>query len=116
VRRLAIGAGLSVLVLAMPAPARVPPTYWTVGKVMRHLDNTRIALKARSIRVETESTLCSGEGAAIRRQGVRMWRRFVCTFTTFDRQGVDRDLDFRVRVTGTTRFVVLDPHWVGEGR
>jgi hypothetical protein len=45
-----------------------------------------------------------------------MWRRFVCTFTTFDRQGVDRDLDFRVRVTGTTRFVVLDPHWVGEGR
>jgi hypothetical protein len=105
-----------VLLLALPSPARVPPTYWTVDRMMRELDTTRVELKARAIRVETESTLCSGEGAPIRRGGTRMWRRFACTFTSFDRQGVDRDLEFRVRITGATRFVVRDAHWIGAAR
>jgi hypothetical protein len=45
-----------------------------------------------------------------------MWRRFVCTYTTFTRGGVDRDIDFRVRVRGATRYVVTDAHWVRATR
>ena len=80
------------------------------------IDGTRTSVQGRSVRIESESTLCSGEGASIRRRGVRMWRRFACTFTTFTKRGVDRDIDFRLRVVSARRFVLYDAHWVGATR
>jgi hypothetical protein len=41
-----------------------------------------------------------------------MWSRFACTFTTFTKTAPDRDLDFHVYVTGRTRFVIRDAHWI----
>jgi hypothetical protein len=107
---------LCLFVLASPAAAQVSARYWTVGKVMRMIDNVRISVHGRVVRIESESTLCSGEGASIRPRGIRRWHRFACTFTTFRKFRVDRDLEFRVRVTSSTRFVVFDAHWVGTTR
>jgi hypothetical protein len=114
--RLGIAAALSLLVLASPAGAQVSAQYWTVGKVMRMIDGVHISVNRRILRIESESTLCSGEGASIRRRGIRRWHRFACTFTTFSKRGVDRDLEFRLRVTSASRFVVFDAHWVGTTR
>jgi hypothetical protein len=110
--RLRIGVVLSLLVLFTAAPAQgADARYWSLEKVMRRIDETQIRVNRRSIRIESDSALCSGEGASIRRGGVRMWRRFACTFTTFTKRGIDRDLEFRLRTTSATRFVAFDARW-----
>jgi hypothetical protein len=109
--RLGVVLALSVL-LALPAGAQASTPYWSVGKVLRRLDGDRIRVGTRRVRLDSETTLCSGEGPSIRRRGVRMWRRFACTYTTFTRGGVDRDIDFQVQVRTATRYVVTDAHWV----
>jgi hypothetical protein len=114
--RLGVGIVVSLLALAVPATAQARVAYWSVAKVMRMIDNTRIAVKGHIVRIETESTLCSGEGRSIRSHGIRMWNRFECTYTTFTKRGVDRDLDFGLRATGARRFVIFDAHWVGATR
>jgi hypothetical protein len=105
-----------LLVFAAPAAGRALRWYWPTAKVMRVIDGVRVRVGTRVIRIHSETTLCSGEGPSVRRRGIRMWNRFSCTFTTFTRQGVDRDLDFDVRVKGSTRFVISDAHWVGTTR
>ena len=110
--RLGIGVIVSLLALAVPATAQVRGFYWSIPKVMRMIANTRISVNGRILRIQSESTLCSGEGRSIRRRGIRMWNRFECTYTTFTKRGVDRDLDFRLRPSGARRFVVYDAHWV----
>jgi hypothetical protein len=112
------GVVLIVLLLAFAAPAagRALRWYWPMAKVMRAIDDVRVRVGTRVVRIHSETTLCSGEGPSIRRRGIRRWSRFSCTYTTFTRQGVDRDLDFRVRVNGLKRFVISDAHWVGTGR
>jgi hypothetical protein len=112
-----LGVVLAVfLLLATPAGGQTPGPYWSIGKVLRRLDGAKIHVGTRTVRVDSGTTLCAGEGPSIRRRGVRMWRRFVCTYTTFTRGGVDRDIDFRVRVRGATRYVVTDAHWVRATR
>jgi hypothetical protein len=114
--RLGVCVVLSLFALVAPVTAEASVAYWSVRKVMRMIDGTRISVRGRIVRIETESTLCSGEGASIRRRGIRMWHRFACTFTTFTKGGVDRDIDFRLRVVSARRFVVYDAHWVGATR
>ena len=114
--RLGVCVTVSLLALAAPAMAQASVAYWSLAKVMRMIDRTRISVQGRSVRIESESTLCSGAGASIRRRGIRMWHRFACTFTTFTKGGVDRDIDFRLRVVSARRFVVYDAHWVGATR
>ena len=113
-----VGVLLIVLLLAFATPAagRALRWYWSMAKVMRAIDDVRVRVGTRVVRIHSETTLCSGEGPSIRRRGIRMWGRFSCTYTTFTRQGVDRDLDFQVRVTGVRRFVIRDAHWVGTSR
>jgi hypothetical protein len=113
-----LGVVLVVIVLAVAAPAgaRAPRWYWPVSKVMRAIDDVRVRIGTRVVRIHKETTLCSGEGPSIRRRGIRRWSRFACTYTTFTKRGVDRDLDFRVRVLGTTRFAITDAHWVAATR
>jgi len=82
---------------------------------MQRLDRTWLRVGNRVVRVDATTTLCSGLGAPVVRSGVHRWSAFYCTFTTF-RGGIDRDLDFRVRLVGPRRFVLGQVHWVGEER
>jgi hypothetical protein len=110
--RLGIGVVLSLLVLLTAATAQgADSRHWSLQKVMRKIDEMQIRVNRRVVRVESDSALCSGEGASIHRGGVRMWRRFACTFTTFTKRGIGRDLEFRIRITSATRFVVFDVRW-----
>jgi hypothetical protein len=116
------GVVLIGLLLAM-APAAVAPaatsgtaSYWSVAKLLRRLDGARIHVGSRTVRVNSETSLCAGRGTSIRRDGVRRWRRFMCTYTTFTRGGVDRDLDFRVVVRSRTRYSIYEAHWVLAAR
>lgn len=109
--------------LLAAAPAAVAPaatsgtaSYWSVAKLLRRLDGARIHVGARTVRVHRETTLCAGRGTSIRRDGMRRWRRFMCTYTTFTSAGLDRDLDFRVVVRSRTRYSVYDAHWVLAAR
>jgi hypothetical protein len=106
------------LLLAAVAPDTAPAAtvYWPLAKAMRLLDGTPVRVGSSVVRIRRETTLCAGEGASIRRGGVRRWSRFACTFTTFTRRGLDRDLDFRIRVTGPRRFTIVDAHWVRATR
>lgn len=101
-----------VLVGAGLAGAATRGSYWSVGKVLRKLDGARIHVGARSVRIRSETTLCAGEGVAIRRHGLRMWKRFSCTYTTFTNGGADRDIDFRLRVRDARHYTLYDAHWV----
>jgi hypothetical protein len=104
------------LVLAAPAGGLTLTTYWPMTKLMRSIDDVRVHVGMRVVRIHSETTLCSGGGRPIRRQGVRMWSRFSCTYTTFTRQGIDRDLDFRVDIVSARRLVIRDAHWVTATR
>lgn len=112
-------AGVVLVALALVAAAAstadaaqsaVP--FWTMDKLLRKLDGDWVRVGSRRVKIHSETTLCSGRGASVRRNGVRMWRRFLCTYTTFTKAGVDRDLEFRVRVLSRTRYAVWDAHWV----
>lgn len=104
------------LVLAAPAGGRALTAYWPMTKLMRSIDEVRVRVGTRVVRIHSETTLCSGRGRPIRRRGVRMWSRFLCTYTTFTRQGIDRDLEFQVVVVSATRFVIRDAHWISATR
>jgi len=106
------GLTLAVVVLAVTAPAAAGTWYWPMAKVTRVLDGTSVHVGTATVRIQSETTLCSGEGRSVRRNGVRRWSRFACTYTTFTRRGVDRDLEFRVLVRGRRRFRILDARWV----
>jgi hypothetical protein len=103
---------VAALLVAVPTASASSGQYWSITKVLRRIDGAKVRLGARTVRVDSETTLCAGRGASIRRNGIRMWRRFVCTYTTFTKSGVDRDLDFRVSVLSARRYAILDAHWV----
>ena len=107
---------LGLLAVTAPAAAHDVPHFWSVTKVMRVTDDARVRVGKSVVRIHAETTLCAGQGTSRRLRGVRQWRHFVCTYTTFTRRGVGRDLDFRVHVLGVRRFVITDAHWVGETR
>ena len=106
------GVVLIALLLAAPTAAEAALPYWSIGKVLRRVDGASIRVGGRAVRVESDSTLCSGYGTSIRRGRLRMWRHFNCTYTTFTKAGVDRDLEFRLHVRGVRRFSISDAHWV----
>lgn len=111
------GVVLIALVLVAAAASTVDAArnavpFWSMNKVMRKLDGDLVRVGSRRVRIHSDTLLCSGRGASIRRNGARLWRRFLCTYTTFTKAGVDRDLEFRVRVLGRSRYTVWDAHWV----
>jgi hypothetical protein len=111
-----VGVLAAILLFAAPTLADASVPYWSITKVLRRIDGARIHVGTRTVRVESDTTLCAGRGSSIRRDGVRRWRRFICTYTTFTKSGVDRDLDFRMRVLGMRRYAIYDAHWVTGGR
>lgn len=111
------GVVLAVLLLAAaPSTSEAAATYWSVDKVLRMIDGKTLQMKSRTVRLHAETTLCAGHGASIRSGRMRKWRLFACTYTTFTKAGVDRDLDFDVRVRGATRYSISGAHWVAVAR
>ena len=110
--RLAALFAAALLVAGTPAAARPATSFWSTAKVLRWIDGVHIRVGTRRVRLDGETTLCSGQGVSVRRRGVRLWRQFACTYTVFTRGFVDRDLDFRLHVLSATRFSVTDAHWV----
>lgn len=102
---------LGSLVLAAPAGAHDVPFHWSVAKVMRATDDARVRAGKTVVRIDEATTLCSGQGRWRRRNSIRKWRHFLCTYTT--RRGLGRDVEFRVHVLGVRRFVITDARWVG---
>lgn len=105
-----------LFLFAATAGAADAGPYWTITKVLRRVDGARVHVGSRTVRIDSETTLCAGRGTSIRRNGVRLWRRFACTYTTFTKAGVDRDLDFRVIVRSPRRYIIKDAHWVQTPR
>jgi hypothetical protein len=104
--------GLTMLVLVAGADAGEPAPSWPLPRLMAAIDGKRVIAAGRSIRIETESTLCGGEGRSVRSGGVRRWSRFACTYTTFGARGIERDLEFHVRVVGPRRIAVTAARWI----
>jgi hypothetical protein len=112
VLRRTIGVIAAALVLAAPAGAHSGPWCWTLAKTMRRIDGVRVHAGSRTVRVDSDTTLCSGEGRRIRRSGRLYWKHFLCTYTT--NGGLGRDVEFRVHVRGTLRLLISDAHWIGS--
>jgi hypothetical protein len=111
------GVVLAVLLLAAaPSTSRAAAVYWSADKVLRMIDGKTLQLGSRKVRLRADTTLCAGQGDSIRRGGSKMWRRFACTYTTFTKSGVDRDLEFDLRVRGATRYSISGAHWVSVSR
>jgi hypothetical protein len=115
VRRL-VALVVGALAVAAPAGAHDVRFFWSVAKVMRATDDARVRVGNTTVRIDEATTLCSGQGPSRRRKGVRQWRHFACTYTTITRQGLGRDLEFRVHVLGVRRFTLTDARWVSGRR
>jgi hypothetical protein len=111
-----IGVVSIAVAVAAPSAAAGTEIYWSIPKLMRMLDGTRVSVSGGAVHLDSETTLCAGRGTPRRVRGARAWRSFACTYTLFTRKGVDRDLDFRIVVRDARRFRVTDAHWVGETR
>jgi hypothetical protein len=103
---------VALLFACVPTAAQASVPYWSIRKLLHRIDGARIHVGTRTVRVDKDTALCAGVGRSIRRNGFRMWRRFICTYTTFTRGGVGRDLEFRVRVLGVRRYAISEAHWI----
>jgi hypothetical protein len=97
---------------AVTATAAAGTWYWPMAKVMRVLDGTRVHVGTKTVRIQSETTLCSGEGRSVRRNGVRGWSRFACNYTTFTRRGSG----VPGARAGRRRFRIVDARWVPTPR
>jgi hypothetical protein len=109
--KLCAAAAVVLIVLAFPAGAGAAPG-WTLAHLMRALDGRVVSVDAHKVRVVADSALCGGEGRSRRVAGARRWTRFACTYTTFGRSGIERDLEFTVTVAGPERLRVSGAAWV----
>jgi hypothetical protein len=113
-RRIAAAAiGVTVLLVASPGlgVAHSGPWHWPLQSAMRRIDGKRIHVGNRVVRIDSETTLCSGAGRAVRRHGVRAWKHFDCTYSVFVAGDGIYDCDFRVHVVGVRRFLVTNARW-----
>ena len=100
-------------VLTSPAAAHERGVFWPANKAMRAVDDARVRVGSIVVRVKVETTLCSGEGRMRRQQGLRTWKHFRCTFTTFTPSGaVGRDLEFRIHALDVRRLMISDARWI----
>ena len=110
--RLGVVLMVLLLVFAGPAAAHTRGGWWPVAKVMRALDGERIRVGSKRVRVDSATSLCSGERRVKRRGGVRTWTHFRCTFSTFTASGPGRDAEFRVHVLGPRRIGISGARWI----
>ena len=102
-------AAIALAALAPTASAHEGAPFWSLPTTMSRIDGARVVIGGWSRRVQSESTLCSGEGPARRWSGERHWKHFVCTWTVFDSRGrVGRDVTFHVHTLTAKRFGIRD--------
>jgi hypothetical protein len=105
-------ASCAVVVAALATAPETRPhrtaAAWPYTALMERVSGTRVRLGDRRIRIARDLVICNGEGRPVVRAGVRRWKHFTCTQTLLDRDGVGRDITFRVHVMGRTRFVVTN--------
>jgi hypothetical protein len=113
-RAVRLGVVLIVLLLALaaPAPAHTGGAFRSVAQVMRAIDDARIRVGTKVVRVDSDTTLCSGEGQARLRRGVRTWTHFRCTFSTFTAGGPGRDVEFRLHALDSRRIATTSARWI----
>lgn len=78
------------------------------------IDRTPIPVGTRTVRIRAATTLCSGEGRAVRRNGVRRWRHFTCLYSAFLAGGI-HDVRFRVHTLSTRKYLCTPGRWVAGG-
>jgi hypothetical protein len=102
---------IAALALAPGARAHDTRSAWPYRTLILRIAGEPVALPDRRIRVDRDLVICSGDGTPIRRRGVRRWKHFTCTQVAFDRNGVDRDVTFRVHVLDQTRFLITSARY-----
>jgi hypothetical protein len=113
-RAVRLGVVLIVVLFALetPAAAHDGGAFWPVAKVMRAIDDARIRVGTKVVRVDSDTTLCSGEGRVKLRGRVRTWTHFSCTFSEFTARGPGRDVEFRVHALDARRFATTSARWI----
>jgi hypothetical protein len=104
-------AGVAVVSQAPTATAAGRPAYWSLTKLMRVLDGKHLRVGGRLVRIDRDTLLCSGIGRGVRRDGIRRWRRFDCTYSLFMGSRI-YDCEFRVLVMGSRRLEVRNSRWI----
>jgi hypothetical protein len=113
VRIAALAVALAIALAAgSVASAHRNAPRWTIPWLMKRISGATVRVGTWKGRVEPASTLCSGEGPAVRWGGIGHWRHFRCTWTTFASAGsIGRDVTFRVHTITARRFVITDAHF-----
>jgi len=95
---------------AVPAPAaHTGPAYWSTRFLVERLSDRRVRIGHRIVVLRADTLTCAGEGTSVVRHGSRMWTRFHCIQPTFPKGSlVGPDALFRVHVTSTRSYVVID--------
>ena len=110
--RLGVVLILLLFALAAPAAAHTGGAFWSVAQVMSAIDDARIRVGTKVVRVDGDTTLCSGEGRAKLRRGARTWTHFRCTFSTFTARGPGRDVEFRFHALDSRRIATTSARWI----
>jgi hypothetical protein len=109
----AAASAAAALFLASPgaAVAHPGPWHWPLQKVMQSIHGKRIHIGGRIVRIDSETTLCSGAGRAVRQHGVGAWKHFDCTYSVFVADHGIYDCDFRVHVLGLRKYLITNARW-----
>jgi hypothetical protein len=99
---------LAALAAAPEARSHHTPWAWPYVTLIEQIAGERVKMPTGSVRIDRDLVICNGEGRPVRRAGARRWKHFTCTQTLFDRNGITRDVTFRVHILGRTRFLVSD--------
>jgi hypothetical protein len=108
-------AAIAAAALCVGAPgaavAHSGPAHWPLQKVMQRIDGKRIHIRRRALRIDLETTLCSGLGPAVRQRGMRTWKHFDCTYSAFIAGRGIYDCDFRVHVLAVRDYLITNARW-----
>jgi hypothetical protein len=101
---------LTAFLVAPEARSHDTQSAWSYRTLIDRIAAKRVRLPDRRIQVKRDLVICSGEGRPIRRGGIRRWKHFTCTQTLF-RNGVDRDITFRVHVLNRIHCLITNAHY-----
>jgi hypothetical protein len=108
----AVTAAAALILAASAATVAHPgPWHWPLQKVMQRIDGKRIQIDGRVVRIDSETTLCSGLGRAVRQRGIRAWKHFDCTYSVFVAGHGIYDCELRVHVLGLRKYRITNARW-----
>ena len=114
IRAAVLAVVLAAVVAATPASGHIGAMSWPLSKAMRVIDDVRVRVGLTVVRIDSETSLCSGDGRARTRGALRTWTHFHCTSTTFTARGPGRDVEFRLHALDARRFRITEARWVGR--